>query len=404
MSITLTNEQKRVAKAMFEFAMIRGFDPYIAVAGYAGTGKTTVMGVVAAEIVKRCPKMRIAYLAPTGKASLVLRDKLRAFGALNENSYTGTVHSYIYTLVEGAQGKYFQRLPSVKADLMVVDEASMIQEKVFSDLLKFKIPIIFIGDSGQLPPVGEKLFPPLQNTDHILETVHRQALDNPIIKVATDVRNGGVISYGSIGTSFAKLSPKKFSVTSLVNQFLAKTINDDTVILCGMNHTRVRLNNNARLAHGNLSKGPYPVAGEKLVCLRNDHNTGLRNGQLVRVASVISESSPNAKHYILSLEDDPECKLVASSKTLSCKDSGAVISQVIDNYTSDEDSVLSAFSQPDMLFFDYGYALSVHKSQGSEWDNVLLFDERNQHMTDDDYRRWLYTGITRAKKKLLILS
>lgn len=179
---------------------------------------------------------------------------------------------------------------------------------------------------------------------------------------------------------------------------------DDSVILCGMNKTRVAYNTKVRLIQGFAQKGgKYPIKGERLICLKNDAVTNFRNGQLLRVCEDTKPIEPSSSCYITSLEEFPS-DLVSYAGSLHCPDIQVAMRQLQEERTA-LNTLLEKNRQTDPLLLDYGYALSVHKAQGSEWERVLLIDERNRYMSDDDYTRWLYTtGVTRAKERLLIVS
>lgn len=398
--INLTGEQMSVADAMLEY-ITTGTEPYIAVSGYAGTGKTTIMGYAGSKIVEKNPKIAIAWCAPTGKAASVLKNKLADFGALNSNSDVNTVHGHIYRLNKhgSRDGKLsFSRKSAdlFDYDLIVVDEASMITREMFSDLLAFGKKIIFIGDSGQLPPVGDVAFAPLINKDLSLSTVHRQALKNSITAVATEVRNGGEIPYGSRGKEFYKIHKGTNEFQRIIKMFAEKILAGETMILCGINNTRIQLNRSLRMMLG--FSGTLPMAGEKLVCLKNRRDYGLFNGQIVNVCEA-AQYMDNTSCYMVGLDND--MTVMAYTGALNTPPGPALQ----DRMNSDWKNIRECKEETgdDPFLFDYGYACSVHKAQGSEWENVLLYDERTRHMDDIDYTRWLYTGITRAKNRLCIL-
>ncbi len=396
-SLQLTSEQNEIASAMCDYART-GTDSYIAVAGYAGTGKTTVMGYAGAKMIQDNPEMSIAWCAPTGKAASVLKSKLEDFGALNDLSEVNTIHGHIYRLSKAGRGGdllFHKKSGEVFAyDLVVVDEASMITRTMFQDLLSFGKKLIFIGDSGQLPPVGDVAFAPLINTDLVLKTVHRQALKNPITAMATEVRNGGTIPYGCRGTEFCKIKRQSSVFQKIFRQFVDKICEGETMILCGLNNTRIQLNRTLRAMLG--FRGSLPLSGEKLVCLKNRKDVDLFNGQIVDV-SESGQYLDNKSCYVVGLENGGA--VLAYSGALNTPPGPALREKMADDY----ENIRECCADEEPFLFDFGYACSVHKAQGSEWSNVLLYDERNRHMDDIDYARWLYTGITRARNKLCIL-
>ncbi len=397
--LELTKEQKRVASAITNF-VFKNDRQFIAISGYAGTGKTTVMGYAAAHIISVRPNIRIAYCAPTGKAASVLEGKLLQFGALNDKSSVNTIHGHIYKLVDKTAGRLSWKLKSneLPYDLFVVDEASMVTDRIFHDLLSLCAPLIFIGDPGQLPPVNEKPFKPLVKTAYRLETVHRQALENPIIAVATAVRLGEAVPFGHKGDSFLKIHKKNPDTPGVVQMFVDKLQENNTMVLCGINKTRISLNKSLRSKLG--YSGKVPQAGEHLLCLRNDKQLRLYNGQIFTVRESYGYCD---KKCCYSVRLDNGEKVVAYSGALNTESRDISRKMAMD--AEDLYDVMEGNPfQEEPALFDYGYACSVHKAQGSEWDNVLLYDERTAYMNDTEYAQWLYTGVTRAKNKLCIVA
>lgn len=401
--LELTLEQKRAADALIDFALDNNAAmPFIALAGYAGTGKTTVMGHVGARLLEERPFASIAWCAPTGKAASVLKDKLENFGALNEQSSVDTIHGHIYQLLDAKNDKLSWARKGLrrKYDLIIVDEASMVTGEMFDDLLSYNLPVIFIGDSGQLPPVGDLVFAPLVETEVRLETVHRQALENPIIAMATKARFHEEIDYTKKFDSdfrFVKLKPNCEAAIAMKARFARSIGRRSTMFLCGLNNTRHQINNSVRAMLG--FRGALPQKGEHILCLQNEKQFGIYNGEVFECGEVTR------------LEDGPcyRVELPGIGKPVAysgvfIKERGKTLRQQLADDHDDIERCLMYEVQERPFLFDYGYALSVHKAQGSEWDNVLLYDERNSHMTNDDYARWLYTGITRARNRLCILG
>lgn len=399
--LKLTDEQQHISDAIMEFIFCPPSSQYMAVAGYAGTGKTTVMGYTAASILKGWPDIATAYCAPTGKAASVLKRKLTEFGALNTKSMVNTVHGHIYRLLAKGQEKFIweKKGDAKKYDIFVVDEASMVTQKMFRDLLSFKKPIIFIGDPGQLPPVGDVEFKPLIDTEYVLQTVHRQALKNPIISVATEIRNGHDIPFGKQGNTFIKVHRGEPDTTKIIHMYINKILESDTMILCGTNHTRVALNTSVRNVLGYCNTLPH--VGEHLICLKNIRELGMFNGQIFTVSKSYGYCD-NDSCYRIRLNNINE-DIIAYTHALNSY-SGTTLGQNIAEDIKDINENLKYSTQDEPYLFFFGYACSVHKSQGSEWDNVLLYDERMRYMDDSEYARWLYTGVTRAKNKLCIIK
>mgnify|MGYP002623077777 CR=1 FL=1 len=398
----LTNEQKKAARAIYSYMMSPTRD-YIAVAGYAGTGKTTVMGFTAGELLKRRPNASIAFTAPTGKAAEVLRQKLMAAHAFGKNCTSSTLHSLLYEPPEkdGKQLRWTKQ-KSLDCDVVVVDEASMVNKELFKDVMSFGKPVVFIGDSGQLPPVGEDLFVPLQETGLVLTEVQRQALDNPILSLATDIRNGNPLPAPGtkLGENVLVLAKKSSAGEMIFDKFLRRVGADDCMALCFTNMTRVSINMRARSLLG--YEGDLPEPGERVVCLSNDKQARMFNGQTFHVTEAF-EHEGMEDLYVIEF-DERAYKYLGWSGTYNNSSTRSLNLQDIE-LPMDISRQMATAGQRRPLSMDYAYCMSVHKSQGSEWDNVMLCDDAGylQREKPDEYRRWLYTGITRAKNKLIIL-
>jgi ATP-dependent exoDNAse (exonuclease V) alpha subunit len=333
--------------------------------GYAGTGKTTL-----ARHLARTQDGEVVFGAFTGKAALVMRSKGCAGAA--------TIHSLIYRPREmDTEAPTFvinRDSAAAKADLIVIDECSMVDEELGRDLLSFGVRVLVLGDPAQLPPVKGGGFFTDVAPDVMLSEVHRQAENDPIIRLSMAVREGRRLALGDHGT------------TRIIDR---RAIDSSTVlaadqILVGLNRTRRLYNRRIRELRG--FRDSCPAVGEKLVCLRNDKSKGLLNGSLWTVKR-LHEPAKGRLRLDLTPEEDSERK--------------AVRVQVLPAFFEGQDTDISFAERRNSEEFDYGYALTVHKAQGSQWDNVVLFDEGGAFREHRD--RWLYTGITRAAKRLTLV-
>ena len=343
--------------------------------GYAGTGKTTLAQHLAEGV-----DGDVLFAAFTGKAAQVLRAK-GAEGAR-------TIHSLIYrprgeeTVEDEETGKTtvtpafsLNRMsPVAKAKLVIVDECSMVDEALGRDLMSFGTPILVLGDPGQLPPVSGGGFFTDAEPDLLLSEVHRQARDNPIIDLAMRVREGAGIDYGAYGES---------RVISRRDVDQADVVNADQVLV-GRNRTRRLYNQRLRMLNG--FEGFLPTAGDRLVCLRNDNAKGLLNGSLWTVQSVGKPKGPGLPMLVKSADESvkPSARI-------------RVLKAAFEDPTADPGWALRRRFDD----FDYGYVLTVHKAQGSQWDDVVLFDE--SFAFPEHRERWLYTAITRAAERISIV-
>lgn len=346
--------------------------------GYAGTGKTTLARHFAEGV-----DGGVLFAAFTGKAAQVLR----ARGAPKAS----TIHSLIYrprgeeevedeetgTKTVSPTFSLNRRSPVSEASLIVIDECSMVDEELGRDLLSFGTPVLVLGDPGQLPPVSGGGFFTEHPPDFLLEEIHRQARDNPIIDLAWRAREGRPIMRGDHGPGVEVVGRADIESDQVVAA---------DQVLVGINRTRRRYNQRLRELGGFDS--PYPQAGDKLVCLRNDNAKGLLNGSLWQVSSA-SRGVKSSINLLLRSDDEGIERQLTKVKVLKqvFEAPGEAVPWALRRRHDD---------------FDYGYALTVHKAQGSQWQNVVLFDE--SFAFREHQQRWLYTGITRASETLTIVK
>jgi exodeoxyribonuclease-5 len=266
------------------------------------------------------------------------------------------------------------------ADLLVIDEVSMISEEMACDLLSFKKPILVLGDPGQLPPIkGEGYFTQAE-PDVFLSEIHRQAEDSAIIRLATMAREGKYIPIGRHSDTVWKVDRNSLNPQSLLRA--------DQVI-CGFNATRIMLNNELKRAAG--FPEPLPVGGEKIICLKNQHDSGLINGQFLELSQVEPASDKSFRAHI---------------KTEDGQDIGQSTiyrGHFDDHVNLDKDrGERDYFIKKGRVECVWGYAITGHKSQGSGWNNVIVFDDGFGRK--EDRKKWLYTCITRAISGLVIME
>jgi ATP-dependent exoDNAse (exonuclease V) alpha subunit len=333
--------------------------------GYAGTGKTTLARHIAEGV-----DGTVVFAAFTGKAALVLRNK-GCEGAQ-------TIHSLIYRSrgvdEESPTFVLNRESTAAKAKLIIIDECSMVDEELGRDLLSFGTPVLVLGDPAQLPPVKGGGFFTEAEPDVMLTEVHRQAADNPIVRMSMIVREGGRLEVGDYGASRiirrAEITPE---IVLSADQ-----------VLVGLNKTRRLYNARMRQLMGHVAN--VPAVGEKLVCLRNDKSKGLLNGG----AWIVQELKTSKKGLVtmrVTPEDDTGGKPVKVS--------------VMPNFFDGTEDEVPWELRRHTDEFTFGYALTVHKAQGSQWDNIVMFDEAfafREHRA-----RWLYTGLTRAAETITVV-
>lgn len=417
MSIQLSSEQQKVLDYIIDlmhkssFHMTNYFRDLFTtiIGGYAGTGKTTLLASLRTEIERSFPKLSIAFVTFTGKASSVLKSKLDAQGVNTSYDFIGTIHRLIYKpitkwdrllkcyVVVGWELK--NEDDDLYVDLIIIDEGSMVSQQIWSDLLKMNRAIIVMGDHGQLPPVGDS-FSLMKDAEFTLTQIHRQALNSPIIQLSKFVRENGYIPNNrKFSNEVFKLSWKHPKCKHIWDNLVV--FDENLIVLCAFNATRQELNQRIRDKLGYTKNAKVPEPGERIVCLQNDRTRGIMNGQIGTMLWLMPESY-NLYRMTVAVDEFPD--------PIECTVASKCFGQV--TYTNYDKSVASKkqyeYATDKGLapvdYFDFGYAMSVHKSQGSEWDRVIMFEQRTKHWDDSYYAKWLYTGITRARHKLFIIS
>jgi exodeoxyribonuclease-5 len=343
----------------------RGRSSIFRLFGYAGTGKTTLVKHIAEGV-----DGKVLFAAFTGKAACVMRSK----GCYSAS----TIHSLIYKARESGEEtpsfELWNDAPASKAKLIIIDECSMVDAELARDLMSFGVPLLVLGDPAQLPPIHGGGFFTDAKPDAMLTEVHRQAQDDPIVRLSMEIRAGNPLTQGQYGETQVvrrdALDPKR--------------VLDADQVLVGRNVTRRAYN--ARLRERRGFADALPMTGDKLVCLRNNRRKGLFNGGLWMV-----KESPKARRQIIRMrlkpDEDLGERLIKVSVRPEC------FTGTIEEFDWPQ---RKAYDE-----FDFGYVLTVHKAQGSQWNDVVLFDESGAFPDNRD--RWLYTGVTRAAKRLTIV-
>lgn len=377
--------------------------------GFAGTGKTTLARHFAEGVTGE-----VKFAAFTGKAAQILREK-GCRGA-------STIHSLIYRPKEKNRQKLVElerALLELKASpephsaslrqeierqewlvkqerkdharpsfdlnqggletakLIIIDECSMVDNTIGSDLASYGKKILVLGDPAQLPPVmGGGFFTEGHTPDVMLTEIHRQAEENPIIVMATKIRLGESLELGPYGESRY--------ITK--NEIDREEVVEADQLLVGKNATRHAFNRRMRSLRG--LEGVYPLVGERLICLRNNHDKGFLNGSQWIVEATSPSGSNDTVLFTLRDADLEEAQRI---------DSEAWAFPFLGGSPND----MPWWERSEADEFDYGYAVTVHKAQGSEYPHVVLFDEWRFR---DSRQRWLYTAITRASKKITIVK
>jgi len=482
----LSADQKLVYDGIKEWLAGRR-SPTLTVGGFGGTGKSTVVSVLANELVPMGP---IAFCAFTGKASSVLARKLKEAGVLTASRisakmplgptpYCGTIHGLIYrpcdACMEEEEHKHTLRGPACRAEgavvpprqhcmrdpsvtgccagegrcdcecvvcsppeggeekclacdppppvkrdgpcsqchgaryfrrtkvdrdyrLIVVDEASMVDDSMLGDLLKFDVPILAVGDHGQLPPV-KGVGGLMKHPDLRLEKIHRQAEGNPIIRLSKAIREKGyinprladgdrirILSKDDLDEWIGEVFPRRFAAGG--REALG------AALIAWTNRSRCALNEKVRAALG-FDDQP-PKKGETMICLKNEAPiyNGMRGILSYDAEMVGTDANPRWKSEVNFVEDGLTAEPIMSH------------AQFFAEKTVDYDRCRELgipWRQLGQLY-DFGFAMTCHKAQGSQFDEVGVLVDGLRAMSDNDRRAWLYTAVTRASERVVIFQ
>ncbi len=380
-------------------ARFKAGERYTVISGYAGSGKSTAVKYIVAALPDINPAEDVAYATFTGKASQVLKKK--------GNPNTSTLHKLLYNY-QKINGKV---VPTPKSSIpykvVVVDEISMVPLEMMKVLSNMKVYVLCMGDPGQLPPIMSNDDHHLLDNPHVfLDEIMRQAAESEIIQLTMQIREG------------KPLKPFKGKEVMVVKK-------DDLdpgmftwadQIICATNETRQKINKQTRAL---LGLEGSPKDGDKVICNVNywdmlgEDDSPLVNGSIGYL------SNPSESFRMM----PPKLANYMTNRTIQTINS---------NFISDSDELYRGLEmsrpllegQPDPLSpaaynqcmsrtkkeppiktplnFSYGYAVTAHKAQGSEWDNVLVIEEGFPH-SRKEHAHWLYTAATRARSRLVIV-
>ena len=369
-------------------------EKYTVIAGFAGTGKTTLVSFIIDAL--DVEKSKVAYVSFTGKAAEVLRKK--------GNPNAMTLHKLLYDSIPRAAGGFFRKpKPQLDYTIVVVDEISMVPKELIDLLLKHKVYVICLGDPFQLPPINKNEDNHLLDHPHVfLDEIMRQEAESEIIQLTMKIRNGEPIDYFK-GNQVQVLPKEQLNTGMLLwaDQILTAT-----------NAKRLSINAQVRAL---LGRGPEPEDGDKVICLRNywdDFNINgdpLVNGTigtLVNSFRTWRELPPSVKSDIRKFDvictdfiaDDgiypmTEIDRMMLMTGLKCCDW---------RLSYKLGRLKPRYGEIVPKEFAYGYAITCHKAQGSEWDKVLVIEEAFP-FDKKEHARWLYTACTRSAEKLVLV-
>ena len=349
MAIELNPQQKYVLYRLWKGVTDENKEEQ-SLGGFAGTGKST--------LIRYLFKMlgNFGCVAYTGKAANVLRRK---------GVPATTIHSRIYKPHFEGGHIHFELVPNLDVDGLIIDEASMVPKDIYEDLKSFGVPLIFVGDHGQLEPIGSD-FNLMGNPEYKLEEIHRNAGD--IARFAQHLRLGfGAQSFQPTDGTVRLIAKETMQDTLSVNQ-----------IICAFNKTRVQTNNTVRQA---LNYGGVINVGERIMCLKNNRNMRLFNGMQGIVKSLY-DGKRGAKYMDFEFDN-----MIYENIKYDVKQFG-----------KESNDSKTTFGQDGPNPFDYAYCITCHKSQGDEWDKVMVFEQRSSRW---NHRRWAYTAASRARDSLI---
>ena len=392
--------KKQMEGLKIAVARYKSHKPYTCIAGYAGTGKSTLIKFIVAAL--DLEPSEVVYVAYTGKAAQVLKQK----GC--ESAITA--HKLLYFAEPLPNGKYrFKKKPTLDESpkLIVVDEISMLPKPMWDLLLTHKIPVIACGDPAQLPPISKNDDNGVLDKPHIfLDEIMRQAQDSEIIRLSMHIREGKPIS----SFNFTNQEVQCFSKSQLTTGMYLWA----DQILCATNNTRFSINDTYRKIMG---RGEEPEIGDKIIGLKNqwEHYSWdpygniapLTNGTIGTISDFRKEELrpsfrvPKSVPYLytnMTTEDGYDfintpvdyLSLTTGQKAFTGEEEYKIM--------TDKRRMLDAPFE-----FSYAYAITVWKAQGSEWKKVLLFEE-NFPFDKEEHKKYLYTGITRASEKLVLIT
>lgn len=372
--------------------------------GYAGTGKTTLLKHAVRDCLGLCDGESAAFVTPTGKAATVL---------IKKGIAATTVHRLIYqSMTEEKEielnGKKikverltFKRRENIDKEirLIVLDEASMVSDEVLYDIMGFGVKVLLCGDNAQLPPV-EGFNTYLKDPHFSLTEIVRQQRDNPIIRLSEMAREGKHIPYGRYGDKAFVISRRNFTGERRKRLMLRAE-----QIVCGLNKTRTAINDEVRAYLGFQG---LPQSGEKLICTVNNWeqyiDAEMRFNMVNGIIGTAYDPFYDRNAAIGFTQFKPDFLEELCPEALPF-DAGIFIDGEYryrhNDYfekTDEDGNATGAFT---LNRFEYGYCISCHKAQGSEFESAIVFDE--SYAFREDANRWLYTAITRAKDRLILV-
>jgi ATP-dependent exoDNAse (exonuclease V) alpha subunit len=375
-------------------------EKFTTIAGYAGTGKSYLVKHIIEAILsygKVAPK-DVVFCAYTGKATQVLSHR--------GNKNTSTIHKLLYKYQAKPHGGFYRyKKTKLEYKIVVVDEVSMVPTEFIKLLLSHKnVYAIFLGDPFQLPPIEQGTGHELLAKPHVFLTeIMRQEAESDIIQLTMKIRNYEPIIYG-------KYKDVQILPRESLNIGMLEWADQ---IICATNETRRNINQTIRHAKG-FENANHPEEGDKLICLRNYWGClSTKDDPLINGTIGYAKNSYDSFNMLPADWRLPEGQLDTFVCDFTIPDHGCYKQLSMDremfltenpvlNY--EQQKVLKDYGEAYLVprEFAFGYAITCHKAQGSQWDNVLVLEERFP-FGREEHARWLYTAATRTVSKLVIV-
>jgi exodeoxyribonuclease-5 len=422
--ITLTAKQEealKLAVARYTIGM-----PYTVISGYAGSGKSTLVKFIISAL--NIPETKVAYIAYTGKAANVLKNK----GCPNAT----TAHKLLYHARQTKTGNYiFTPKPKLDDDydLIVVDEISMLPQELWYQLLSHGVHVLAMGDPGQLSPPQGETNPALDNPHVFLDEIMRQAQESAVIRLSMHIREGKDFRDFPTVSGEVRIIPHRWEFEDENTTLLQAS-----QILCGTNAQRFELNDKVRKM---LGRGPTPEPEDKIIGLKNHWNevsaegNALTNGAIGHIIPIrheiqkyptnlatfkdfkdtdilIADFVTDDGDTFTNLPIDYQC-LVKNEPSLTGPQEYRLASFNKNNINTVASkrikrTVYSPTGAPDLKIpyhFNYGYAITTWKAQGSEYPYILGYDcSWLRKKNKEEYIKYLYTLVTRAEKAVILVG
>ena len=390
----LTNKQEEGLK--LAVSRYKAHEAYTTISGYAGTGKSTLIKFIIAAL--GLEPHQVCYVAYTGKAAQVLKQK----GCPNPI----TAHKLLYRAKPMPNGTYkFEAKSKLEGhyEIIVVDEVSMLPKEMWLKLLSHRVHVIACGDPFQLPPIDKDSDNHVLDNPHVfLDEIMRQAYDSEIIRFSMWIREGkSVNQFPASGHQVMMVQPQEI-VTGMYDWA--------DQILCATNAKRNEINNFMRQIKG---FGPEPQTGDKIISLRNQWEffsnsiqepAPLTNGTIGTI-EITNKSNIFVPYWISE-------KPIPVLYTTMLDENNDRFDYIPVDYTSITTGEKFLNGKQEYLMkknkkcadppfeFAYAYGITCHKAQGSEWEKVLVYEERFP-FDKEEHARWAYTAATRASEKLV---